>query len=96
MKRFVRIEKKDVAKPRFTFRPSNGECLIKVPHDTSEEHLKQLLFLGYEIIRNIPEDVVLTLRGAARLSDADKFDIRLQDNERKVFNFRFSIEDEIV
>jgi len=94
MQRHIKYITTDHSKARITYRPSNGEILVKVPVGTSENILKVYEELA-EIVKNdMPEDIDLTMRGTIEMEDGNRFKTRLRDNNQKVYSktFYFNIE----
>lgn len=88
--RFVKITTVDSSNSKITYRPDNGECLIKLAKNTPEWKMEIAQKFGEHIIANFPDDVKLTLRGTLRWSDTNRnFHATLADNNRSQFNIIF-------
>ena len=83
-KRFVKLQFGNKGNIKVTYRPENGECLIKVNDNTPDFKVELLKELGVRIIESIKNDVKLTLRGSAYWSDENQgFRVKLSPNANK-------------
>lgn len=88
--RFVKITTVDSANSKITYRPDNGECLIKLSRNTPEWKIKIAQEFGEHVIANFPDDVKLTLRGTLKWSDTNgNFHTTLSDNNKSQFKIIF-------
>ena len=88
--RFVKITTVDSANSKITYRPDNGECLIKLSRNTPEWKIKIAQEFGEHVIANFPDDVKLTLRGTLKWSDTNRnFNTTLLDNNKSQFKIIF-------
>jgi hypothetical protein len=88
--RFVKIIFVDSANSKITYRPDNGECLIKLAKNTPLWKMEIAQKFGEQVIANFPDDVKLTLRGTLKWSDTNrKFHTTLLDNNKSQFNIIF-------
>ena len=88
--RFVKIIFVDSANSKITYRPDNGECLIKLAKNTPEWKMEIAQKFGEYVIANFPDDVKLTLRGTLKWSDTNRnFHTTLSDNNKSQFKIIF-------
>jgi hypothetical protein len=88
--RFVKIETTNSANSKITYRPDNGECLIKLSKTTPEWKMEIAQKFGEQVIANFPDDVKLTLRGTLKWSDTNRyFRTTLSDNNKSQFKIIF-------
>jgi hypothetical protein len=89
MERHIKYITANIFKPRITYRPSDGEILVKVPNGTSDDILKVYQSLAESVKMNMPTEIDLTMRGVIETEDGNRFKIRLRDNNQKVYSKTF-------
>jgi hypothetical protein len=88
--RFVDFKLNDSSNIKMTYRPSNGELLIKVSEKTPYHKIELLEKLGKKIISEIPDELKLTLRGTPHWSETEKgFRVVLADNNKSAYKLAF-------
>lgn len=93
-KRHVRMDVVSSQASKITFRPSNGEILVKSSKHNLERNNNLLLALAERVKNEIPEDVKQTLRGTCKWSESQQnFKVILRSNHSKAYAFAFNIVD---
>lgn len=90
--RYIKYEDVDSGDPKMTYRPSNGELLIKIPKNTPKLKRFLLTKLGLTIIEELPDEVKITLRGTPHWSESQStYRVNLKDNNKSCHSFNFEI-----
>jgi hypothetical protein len=89
MQRHINYITTNSRKAKITYRPSNGEILVKVPEGTSENIQHVFKHLAESVKTFMPETIDLTMRGTIETEDDNVFKIRLRDNNQKVYSKTF-------
>ena len=78
---------------KITFRPSNGEILIKIPVGTPLFKIEKLEELAATLTKELPDNIPTTLRGTPHWSESERcFNISLVSNSK---NFKFAANNNI-
>jgi hypothetical protein len=90
--RYVNWVETDRSQVRMTYRPHTGECLLKFPRQTPQFKRELAVKLAYHVIKNLSDDIKLTLRGALHWSESMiQWRVTLQDNGRSIVTQKFTL-----
>lgn len=86
-KRFVKIVDSNTCSSKITYRPDNGECLIKLGKNTPDWKRDAAMEFGNYVVSNISDKIKLTLRGTLKWSETKQnFHCNLFDNSKNVYH----------
>lgn len=90
--RFLEIIPTDGSMCKLTYRPENGQCLVKLQRNTPTHKILAAQELAEHVIDNFPDDVKLTLRGTLLWSDTKQgYRVTLADNNRSQYKLKFEL-----